>query len=92
MTKENVLYVNFKRDEDREFTCDIYTYDQKKYRSIVRASSTTQAYDLATAEAYSYDVFRIRCVVLFTQSPDNIDNNTQPLKVFLLPRNVARVD
>lgn len=91
MNNENVLYVNFKRDEDREFTCDIYTYDQKKYRSIVKASSSTQAYDLATAEAYSYEVFGIRCVVLFIQSPDNIDKDTQPLKVFLLPRDVARV-
>lgn len=92
MNHKNVLYVNFKRDEEREFTCDIYTYDQKKYRIVVQASSTTQAYDLATTEAYTYDVFGIRCVALFTQSPDNIDRDTQPAKVFLLPRDVARVE
>lgn len=82
----NVTKIKFNRASEKNYTCDIYTFGQKKYRLVIQANDQTQAYVYAVAEAFENEVSDVRCVVIFTQSPDNIDMDTQPLHVHLMPR------
>lgn len=79
-----IINVNFQRRQARTFTCHLYTSTREKYRLVINASNTTDAYHNAIVESVRRGVFNIRCIAFFSQKPEHIINTTEPLKVHLV--------
>lgn len=86
ISNDNITKVQFQRKDETVYTADIYTFDNKKYRLEVSAKDQTQAHVYAMRDALEHGVKDIRCLVLFKQSPEHINVDTQPLHVHLVPR------
>lgn len=86
----NVYRLSTQRKGVDSLTCDIYTFNNKKFRLEIQASTELEAYTTAVSYALSCDVSEIRCVVLYKELPVDINADTKPLKVHLIPKNIIR--
>lgn len=79
----NIVHVDFSaRKSEREFSADVYSFDMKKYRFQVVATSITEAYYAFVAEAVQHGVNVIRCIAIYLGLSDQRAEYQVPAKVW----------
>lgn len=79
----NIIHVNFcARKSERAFSADVYSFDMKKYRFQVVATSLTEAYYAFVAEAVLHGVNVIRCIAIYLGLSEHRGSYQLPAKVW----------
>ena len=79
----HLIHVNFgTRKSERAFSADVYSFDMKKYRFQVVATSLTEAYDAFVAEAELHGVKAIRCIAIYLGQSEHRNSYQLPAKVW----------
>ncbi len=79
----NIVHVDFSaRKSERAFSADVYSFDMKKYRFQVVATSITEAYYAFVAEAVQHGVNVIRCIAIYLGLADQRAEYQVPTKVW----------
>lgn len=79
----NIVRYDFRARRSQEvFSADVYSFDMKKYRFQVEATSITEAHYTCLAEALHQGIQAIRCIAIYLGMSDQRAERQVPAKVW----------
>jgi len=86
----NIIYIDFnKKNENKNYSADVYSHDMKKYQYQTVAESISDAYYNFVNEAFDSGVSIIQCIAVYSGLMADRNAAQPPVKVWRQENNVS---